>query len=93
MLPEAICPNKDDSTVATDSEEVNTGNATCLSVQMPINSLIDLDQYNDLGQVLRITAYVLKFIKNCKPKQKVEGHLTTEEIDSSQVKSIHYMQR
>ena len=43
--------------------------------------IIDFDQKSELGQVLRVTTYVLRFIKNCKNNQnKVEGPPTTEEI-------------
>ena len=92
MLTEDIWPNVERSTVITDLEEVITENTVCLSVHESVNSLIDLEQYIDLGKALRVTAYALRFIKNCKNKQKAKGPLNTEEIDLAKVKLIHCIQ-
>ena len=94
MLSESSCQNKEDITFVTDSEELNTESTACLSVQEPVNPLIELDNHSDLGKVLRVTAYVIRFIKNCKNNwNKVEGPLTSEEIDVAKLKLIYCIQR
>ena len=95
MLTESLCQNKEGNTVVTDLEVVSPESTVCLNVQgVPVNPLIHLDQYSDLSKVLRVIAYALRFIKNCKSSQnKVEGSLTTEEIDLAKLRLIHYIQR
>ncbi|XP_068215832.1 uncharacterized protein [Palaemon carinicauda] len=69
--------------------------AICLNVQgVPDNPLIDLDRYSKLSKVLRVTAYVLRFIINCRnSNNKVAGPLITEEIDFAKLKLIYCIQR
>lgn len=93
MLTESLHQNKENNTVVTDSEEISTESTACLSVQVPVSPLIDLDQYSELGKALRVTAYVLRFFKNCKNNQnKVTGPLTTEEIDLAKLRLIYCIQ-
>ena len=57
---------------------------------MPVTPWFDLDKYSELDKVLRDTAYVLRFIKNCINSQnKVEGPLATEEIDLAKLNIIY----
>lgn len=96
MLRESLCQNREDNTVVTNSEESTTAEeslAAFLSVQTPLNPLIDLDLYSELGKVLRVIAYVLRFIMNCKDNQnKVKGPLTIEEIGVAKLKLIYCIQ-
>ncbi|XP_068227698.1 uncharacterized protein [Palaemon carinicauda] len=77
-------------------DEIGIGStAVCLNVQgVPDNPLIDLDRYSKLSKVLRVTAYVLRFIINCRnSNNKVAGPLITEEIDFAKLKLIYCIQR
>ncbi|XP_068201638.1 uncharacterized protein [Palaemon carinicauda] len=61
---------------------------------MPDNPLIDLDRYSKSSKVLRVTAYVLRFITNCRnSNNKVAGPPITEEIDFAKLKLINCIQR
>ncbi|XP_064116674.1 uncharacterized protein LOC135222519 [Macrobrachium nipponense] len=87
---------REGNTVVKDKKEISTeSTVACLNVQgVPENPLIDLDQFSKLSKVLRVTAYVLRFIRNCKISQnKVEGPLITEEIDFAKLKLIYCIQR
>jgi len=95
MLTEVPCQNKESNTLATEVEETSTESTVCFNVQgVPVPPLLDLDKYSDLSKVLRVTAYVLRFIKNCRnSKNKIEGPLTIEEIDLAKFKLIYFIQQ
>ena len=42
------------------------------------NAIDGLLQNHSLWKMLRITAYILRFITNCKGKERQEGKLTTD---------------
>ncbi|KAL0870961.1 hypothetical protein ABMA27_004784 [Loxostege sticticalis] len=47
------------------------------------NPVIDFDRYSNFSRLRRIFAYVLRFINNCKGKNKITGCLNIEELDMS----------
>ena len=47
--------------------------------------LLDLDKYSRLKTVLRITAWVKRFITNARYSQKTQGELTAEELTAAEV--------
>ena len=65
----------------------------------PIFSPFEIDEtrYSSLTKLLRVTAYVNRFIRNAKNKaktnQKVLKHVTAEEIDKAEMLWIKYLQR
>ncbi|KAL0852653.1 hypothetical protein ABMA27_012494 [Loxostege sticticalis] len=47
------------------------------------NPVIDFGRYSNFSRLRRIFAYVLRFINNCKGKNKITGCLNIEELDMS----------
>lgn len=47
--------------------------------------LLNLEKYSRLKTVLRITAWVKRFVTNTRSSQKVQGELTAEEIDVAEM--------
>ncbi|XP_068229312.1 LOW QUALITY PROTEIN: uncharacterized protein [Palaemon carinicauda] len=95
MLKESQYQEREGNPVKYKDEIGMESTAVCLNVQgMPDNPLIDLDRYSKLSKVLRVTAYVLRFIINCRnSNNKVAGPLITEEIDFAKLKLIYCIQR
>ncbi|GBN01609.1 hypothetical protein AVEN_265911-1 [Araneus ventricosus] len=47
----------------------------------PFQPLLNLDNYNDLDKVMRITSYVLRYANNCsRNREKILGNLTVNEL-------------
>ena len=68
----------EEAEIATLEEEQNT-------IQPSISQVIDISRHNKLTKLLRVTAYVLRFIDNIKnPSQKNTEPLTVSEIDRAQ---------
>ncbi|XP_068232198.1 uncharacterized protein [Palaemon carinicauda] len=95
MLKESQYQEREGNPVKYKDEIGIESTAVCLNVQgVPDNPLIDLDRYSKLSKVLRVTAYVLRFIINCRnSNNKVAGPLITEEIDFAKLKLIYCIQR
>eukprot|EP00795_Rhopilema_esculentum_P010154 gene10154-18821_t len=58
-----------------------------------IRNFIDYDRFSDYQKLLRVTAYVLRFIRNC--RNKVRGNqeeLSVEEINDAEIIIIHEAQ-
>ncbi|XP_054709780.1 uncharacterized protein LOC129219413 [Uloborus diversus] len=50
------------------------------------SSLFDLDEFGTLKKVYRITAWIMRFINNCKPKsEKLCGPIAAEEIMTAEI--------
>lgn len=47
--------------------------------------LLDLEKYSRLKTVLRITAWVKRFIANARSNQRIQGELTSEELTAAEV--------
>ena len=57
-------------------------------------SVIDVKRFSTWKKLLRVTAYVLRFIKNCRKSSKeTSDHLTCAEIEAAEQKWIKEMQR
>ena len=56
-----------------------------------VNDIIDPSRFSDLNKLLRVTAYVLRFVQ--KPKEQQKGHLTAEEISKAEELWIKSVQR
>ena len=68
----------EEAEIATLEEEQNT-------IQPSISQVIDISRHNKLTKLLRVTAYVLRFIDNIKNQsQKNTEPLTVSEIDRAQ---------
>ncbi|XP_042892723.1 uncharacterized protein LOC122266866 [Penaeus japonicus] len=93
MLASVLCHDKEDVKQGLDLEvPCTTSVPICLSVQVTHSPLIDLEKFSDLEKALRVTAYVLRFIDNCKGR-KVQGPLTAEEIELASLKLIYNIQQ
>lgn len=95
---------KQSSTVASDTKKASNKSTVCLNVQgepvspcMDLNKhsdpCMDLNKHSDLNKALRVTAYVLRFINNCRSQNELKGSITTEEIDLAKCKLIYLTQR
>ena len=54
--------------------------------------LLDLEKYSRLKTVLRITAWVKRFITNARASQKIQGELTSEELTAAEVYWVKVIQ-
>ena len=86
---------EDDSELKSPRVSVSTSIVNV--AQIPnILKLVDTSKYSTIGRLLRVTAYVLRFINNL--KKRVEnlditvGQITCEEIDSAELKWIKDIQ-
>ncbi|XP_064482826.1 uncharacterized protein LOC135395636 [Ornithodoros turicata] len=59
----------------------------------PTTSVLSLENCSRLQFVLRVTAWVYRFINNCQPKVKVSGPLTAEEIQRADLYWIREAQK
>ena len=68
-----------------DTEEARIINDTHQHIQNKIHVVMDLNNYGSYGKLLNVTAYVLRFIENCRSKRELRntGPLKTEEIRNS----------
>ena len=64
------------------TEPIATDNPTAIS---GVHLVIDINRHGRLTKLLRVTAYVLRFINNAKmPSQKTSGSLTATELLNTQ---------
>ena len=81
-------PQVESVTNSPESEEKvkKTANAMVVDVQSPpsVASIVDINRHGKLDKLLRVTAWVLRFIRNSRPNQdetaKRKGRLTREEL-------------
>ncbi|XP_060568770.1 uncharacterized protein LOC132727351 [Ruditapes philippinarum] len=59
-----------------------------------IQNIIDIRKFSNLSRLLRITAYIRRFIENCKVEQSRRNfdHLSTSELQQAEQRWIHYCQ-
>ena len=77
---------EDIRTPESEEELKKTTNVMVVQVQRPptVANLVDINRHGSLGKLLRVTAWVLRFIKNARPDQdqtvKRKGRLKREEL-------------
>ena len=78
---------EDIRTPESEEELKKTTNVMVVQVQRPptVANLVDINRHGSLGKLLRVTAWVLRFINNARPGQdqtvKRKGRLKREELD------------
>ena len=60
--------------------------------QMNISKILDATRFSSYMKLLRVTAYVLRFVKNCKDRCINTKELTAEELDEAEIVWIRDMQ-
>lgn len=91
--PAASLSAKPTDTTEEDStaEEANTELRTKFAVAVqftstdPAEPLLDLDKYSGLRTVLRLTAWMRRFMNNARSSQKTHGELTVEELTAAEM--------
>ena len=70
---------------ASDKEKLVSHTLT-ISLSYACDRLLNLERYSDLSRLLRVTAYIQRFIQNCKkPGSRRLGVLSAHEINESQL--------
>ena len=54
------------------------------SERLQTEPLLQLEKYSKLQTVLRVTAWIKRFLYNCRSKQRKVGEITAEEISESE---------
>lgn len=83
------------SAVATEERkilEITSNHINTYNEPAGIARIIDIQRSSRYQKLLRVTAYVLRFISNCRNQKKV-GALTTHEIDAAAIKWIRSAQQ
>ena len=62
------------------SAEKFRGNKLWMDQRTGISRVIDIDRFSTFKRLLRVTAYVNRFIENCKKQEKTTGSLDIREI-------------
>jgi hypothetical protein len=79
-----------------ESTETQLPEVTCVAASeqsIGISDVIDLSRYNSLNKLLRVSAYVMRFMHNLKAKQNRKlGGLTAREISCAELTWIRDMQ-
>ena len=57
-----------------------------------ISRVMDCERYSSYSRLLRVTAYVFRFINNCRERKKRGAELTAKEIEEAETKWICDMQ-
>ena len=85
------------STIAHQEVAVDTVQATqnkfTIHMIQGIGNVIDLNRFNSFKKLLRITAYVRRFITNCRKRAIHTGMLNTIEIQNASLTWIIYIQK
>ncbi|GBN74693.1 hypothetical protein AVEN_206945-1, partial [Araneus ventricosus] len=48
-----------------------------------VEPVLDIQKFSNLHKLLRVTAYVFRFVKNSRSEEKTVGHLSTQELSSA----------
>ncbi|GBO21987.1 hypothetical protein AVEN_8472-1, partial [Araneus ventricosus] len=48
-----------------------------------VEPVLDIQKFSNLHKLLRVTAYVFRFVKNSRSEEKTVGHLSTDELSSA----------
>ena len=67
-------------------EQLKTFTFVTSSESHSISSLIDLDRFSNLHRLLRVTAYVLRFVKNLKERVKGGKQVFGSDISATDMK-------
>lgn len=57
-----------------------------------ILQIVNLDRYSSYHKLIRVYAYVLRFINNCLSSQKTSGSLTAKELNTATINIIRHVQ-
>jgi hypothetical protein len=92
---DTIPVNLDSDVNVQELEQERKGVKILLQTTLPaIKPLLDLNKYSDLNRALRITAYVKRFIKNCRhSEEKISGPLSAEEFTDSEKYWVQFVQK
>ncbi|XP_064479081.1 uncharacterized protein LOC135392294 [Ornithodoros turicata] len=66
-------------------EERKRGAILTTYVQATVPALLDLGRYGDYQRIIRITAWILRFIENSRATSKVTGPLTAMEVEKAEI--------
>lgn len=58
-----------------------------------IQKIVDLNRSNSLDKMLRVTAYVLRFVRSAKGLGKTTGPITADELKTAELKFVRDIQR
>lgn len=61
-----------------------TVNSLQCDVNTGISQVINIEKYSKYSKLLRVTAYVLRFIDNCRNKTKLTNVLTSAELERAE---------
>ena len=98
--PASLSPTENADSIDEDyvTDEVNTElrskfqAAVHLTTTEQTEPLLDLDKYSRLKTVLRVTAWVKRFLANARSSQKTRGGLTAEELTAAEVYWVKMIQ-
>ena len=81
---------------SVDQETSNTSTSSHIKVQTSqqmSSNLIEIERFSSLNRLIRVTAYVLRFVNNCKGNQKQSDCLSTTELNEAEITLIKQVQR
>lgn len=64
-----------------------------VSIKVEFISMELINKYSSISHILRVMAYVLRFISNLKSKQKVYGPISAREMDEALIKLVRDVQK
>ncbi|XP_053406522.1 uncharacterized protein LOC128559275 [Mercenaria mercenaria] len=82
----------------TNSEHEDTNYSACMTTSREITpdpgilDVIDINRFDTYRKLIRVTAYVLRFVNNCRNIEKVYGPLESHEINAAAKHLIKYVQ-
>jgi hypothetical protein len=86
---------EDDSELKSPRNSVSTSTVNVTKIPS-IMELMDASKYSSIGKLLRVTAYVLRFIYNLKQRRQdldtIIGSITSEEFSNAEIKWIKDIQ-
>ncbi|GFU58566.1 integrase catalytic domain-containing protein [Trichonephila clavipes] len=68
-----------------DSETVELKSSLIVNLTITHQRIIDPDKYSSLLKLLRITAYIFRFVNALRRKDIVKGHLAAEELSNAEI--------
>lgn len=81
------------STITQQEVMVNTVKATTNTyTTQGISNIIDVSRFNSFKKLLRVTAYVSRFVANCRTQTRQTGNLNTNDIQNASVTWIQNAQ-
>ena len=74
-------------------QEIKSSTLTNLTaIEASAAAIIDCNKYSSLQRLLRVTAYVKRFVHNIRRKERITGPLSTNEIQEAEILWIKEMQ-